>query len=1121
MKKSVISLIIFFAILTGILFTTKNSFSQSAAVFGQNKVQYKTFHWKYLKTKHFDVYFYQGGRKLAEFTAHVAEKSLKNMSENLDYNISNRIPLVVFNSHNDFQQNNVVDEYLPEGVGGVTELFKNRINVPFEGDYEKFRHVIHHELLHAFMNDMFYGGTIQNIVSRNISLSFPLWFSEGMAEVQSLYGLDKQTDMFMRDAIINNNVPPLEYIGGYFSYRGGQSFFSFLIDTYGEDKLGKLMNNIKAYGDVDAGFVETYKLSLEQLGEKWMIYLKKTYWPDLKTREVVKDFATQLTFHEKDGGFYNVAPEISPDGEKFAFISNMDDQFGVYIAKTKNGEILDQVVSGYTSTDFEELHILTPGLSWSPDGKKLALSAKAGDKDVIYIIDIKTEEKKTLPLSFDLISYLKWSPVGNKIAFIGSKAEESNLYMYDLYTKKLERLTNDVFSDANPTWALDGKSLFFTSDRGDYTDQNNMPDDINMWEYDFSNTDYYRIDITTKEIFRLSNTKNSKESYGQISSDGKKVLYVSDRNGISNIYMRMVDSTGKIIDRPITNSLSPVEQISLSRDGKKLLFVSLNKGGYDIFSIDNPLEIDLGMDELEPTEFVLKIDDYAEKMGKEIYSKEGVFKDQIKLDSITIKTSDTSSLVISDSVGVTDSTATDIFNETKVQGESSVEITEETKITEKDSLEKETETFKLTETKSDSGKLYGDDIKISFEDSESKIKNENNTKDSLYSLNQNFRIEDNKNPDGSYKVKDYKIRFTPDLVFGNASYASFYGVQGVAQIALSDMLGDHRIYIQTSLVIDLKNSDYAVAYYNLANRIDYGFQLFHTARFITYGNGFYNFLYRYRTIGGSVVGAYPISRFNRFDASLGLQYISRENLDIASEPTTSETILIPSVSYVHDNTSYGPYFNFPVSGTKYNVTVMGSPKFGADGLGFTSILGDFRSYFKLTEDYTFAARFSGGVSFGANPMQFFIGGTDNWINYEYANYNLPVSSIEDYAFLSPGLPLRGYDYDQMAGSKYYILNMEMRFPLFKYLIFGALPLGFANIEGVTFLDMGTAFNDFNTVNLFKNVNGSSQTKDLLIGTGLGARANLFGFPFKFDVAWNYNLDKFSSPKYYISLGYDF
>lgn len=1109
MIKNKIFLITLFALLI-VYSSHNNTFSQSAAVFGQNKVQYKEFDWKYLKTKHFDVYFSQGGEKLAEFAAHVMESSLANLTDNIDYNISNRIPVIIYNSHNDFQQNNVVDEYLPEGVGGVTELFKNRINIPFEGDYEKFRHVIHHELLHAFMNDMFYGGTLQNIISKNISLNFPIWFNEGMAEVQSLYGLDKATDMFMRDATINNYVPPLEYINGYFSYRGGQSFFAYLADTYGEDKIGILMNNIKSFGDVDMGFRETFKLSLEQLDEKWQAYLKKTYWPDLKIRDEVKDFAKQLTNHERDGGSYNVAPVISPDGQKFAFISNQDDLFDVFIAKTKNGEIIDKVISGNNSTDFEELHILTPGLSWSPDGRKLAISVKAGASDVIYIVDVKSGDKNALPLKFDGIFYVSWSPIENKLAFIGNKGEKSDLYLYDLNTKKLEALTNDIFSDANPTWAVDGKSIFFTSDRGDYIEGQKIPKDFKMWEYDYSNTDYYRIELSSKEITRLSSTKDTKEGYGQISADGKKILYVSDKNGINNIYLREADSSGKIIDRPITNSISPIDQISMSRDGKKLLFVSLHKGGYDIFSLDNPLERDIGMDELVPTDLVLKMNEYAEKFGKNTKSTATDSNIVLKKDSVENKKN--ASITVSDSLlnEVSDTSgAASVLNENSITDS-------EKELTDKSDSVKLT-ISKLTEVKKDSSKFYGDDVKISFDELPKNSMPAGINKDSSYIDNMNFRIADNINPDGSFKVKKYKIKFTPDLVYGNASYATFYGVQGVAQIALSDMLGDHRIYIQTSLVIDLKNSDYAVAYYNLAHRIDYGFQLYHTARFVTYGNGYLDFLYRYRTIGGSVNGAYPISRFKRFDGTLSVQNISRENLDITTEPLTRKTLLVPSLSFIHDNTLYG--YTAPVSGTRYNFTVMGSPKFGTEGIGFTSFLADIRNYIKLGDDYTFATRLSGGASFGPNPMQFFIGGTDNWINYEYANYNLPVATIEDYAFLSPGLPLRGFDYDQQAGSKYYILNMELRFPLFRYLIFGALPLGFANIEGVAFLDAGTAWNDKST--LFKNVNGSIQTDNLLMGTGLGARANLMGFPFKFDVAWNYNLNKFSSPKYYISLGYDF
>ncbi|MBV6478367.1 MAG: Protein TolB [Ignavibacteria bacterium] len=1070
--------------------------------FGQNKVQYKVFDWKYLQTKHFDIYFSQGGKYLAEFTAYEAEKALKNLSDNIDYRISNRIPIIVYNSHNDFQQNNVIDEYMTEGVGGVTELFKNRINVPFEGDYEKFRHVIHHELVHAYMNDMYYGGSIQNIISRNISLQFPLWFSEGMAEVQSNYGLNEQTDMFMRDAAINNYVPDLDYMGGYFAYRGGQSFFSFLADVYGEDKIGILMNNIRAFSDVEQGFAETYKMNLSQLNEKWHSYLKKTYWPDLKIREDVRDFAKQLTDHERDGGSYNVAPAISPDGSLFAYISNRDDLFDVFIAKTRNGEIVKKLIEGNNSSDFEELHILTPGLSWSPNGRQIAISVKSGDHDAIYVIDVNSEDKVELPVSFDAINFLSWSPVGNKIAFVGNTRERSDLFYYDLTKKKLVRLTDDIFSDLNPAWTLDGKSIAFTSDRGAYVNPAEIPTDLKMWEYDYSNSDYYRINIETREITRLSDSRDSKESYAQVSQDGKKVLYVSDKNGINNIYMRETDSAGNRTDRPITNSMNPIDQITMSRDGSKLLFIALNKGGYDIFSMDNPLEKKLEEKELVLTDYKKKKNEYESKFGWTINSPK---KDTsaLSVDSLIKKDKE-----VNENLTESDSTKA---------GSNSVPDTIDTSLNDTLSLSEEQSISGLNESNEDTAKYYGDDVKISFDLPELKLKPD---KDSSYDFNENFSLAGNTNPDGSYKINKYKIKFTPDLVYGNASYQSFYGLQGVAQIVLSDMLGDHRIYIQTSLVIDLKNSDYSVSYFYLPKRIDYGFQLYHTARFLTYGYRFQEYLYRYRTIGGNISASYPISRFKRIDGNISIQHISRENLDLAAEPITRKTLLVPSFSLIHDNTIFG--YTAPISGTRYYLTFMGSPKLHDEGIGFASILTDFRHYIKLGDDYTFVTRFAGGGSIGPNPQRFFIGGTENWINREYENYNIPISNIEEYAFSFPGFPLRGYNYDRMSGSKYGILNLEMRFPLFKYLILGALPLGFANIEGVTFLDAGTAWSDNEALKfIHKDENGNVTTNDLLLGTGFGARTNFLGFPIMFDIAWRYNLDKFSEPKYYISFGYDF
>ena len=149
-----INLLIFSILIPNILF----------AQFGKNRVQYRDHEWRYIQSKHFDIYFSEDGEDAAEFTAQAAEQALEDIQGKLDYQINNRIALIVYNSHNEFQETNTADSYLSQGVGGFTEPFKNRVVFPFEGSYSKFKHVIRHELVHAIMRDMLYGGTIQNII---------------------------------------------------------------------------------------------------------------------------------------------------------------------------------------------------------------------------------------------------------------------------------------------------------------------------------------------------------------------------------------------------------------------------------------------------------------------------------------------------------------------------------------------------------------------------------------------------------------------------------------------------------------------------------------------------------------------------------------------------------------------------------------------------------------------------------------------------------------------------------------------------------------------------------------------------------------------------------------------
>ena len=307
----------------------------------------------------------------------------------------------------------------------------------------------------------------------------------------------------------------------------------------------------------------------------------------------------------------------------------------------------------------------------------------------------------------------------------------------------------------------------------------------------------------------------------------------------------------------------------------------------------------------------------------------------------------------------------------------------------------------------------------------------------------------------------------------------------------------------------------------MPNLIDYGIQGYHSARFLYLYDQDNNLsLYRFRTYGIGGSASYPLDKFNRIEGSLTWMNLLRENLEYTTSPNQTRSLILPSLSYVHDNTLWG--YTSPNNGSRYTVNAIISPKLGSNALDFQTYTFDYRAYTKFWRDYVFVSRFAGGGSFGKNAQKFFIGGTEGWINREFENNELPIHDVEDYAFLSPVLPLRGYNYNIKNGTKFGLVNLELRYPFIRYLVTGGLPIAFQNITGATFLDIGSSWTKDNTYKAFtKDKNGNTITLDLLFGTGFGVRLFIFGLPLKIDVAWSYDLNGFSLPKYYFSLGGDF
>ncbi|MBM3447955.1 MAG: hypothetical protein FJX90_02475, partial [Bacteroidetes bacterium] len=97
-------------------------------------MQYKFFEWFSLEADHFDVFYYTGGKNLAEHTFQFSEQEYTRLKKFYNVNFDDRIQVLVFNKHSDFRQSNLgqgTDENTQ--IGGTTTIQGNKMFVYYEG----------------------------------------------------------------------------------------------------------------------------------------------------------------------------------------------------------------------------------------------------------------------------------------------------------------------------------------------------------------------------------------------------------------------------------------------------------------------------------------------------------------------------------------------------------------------------------------------------------------------------------------------------------------------------------------------------------------------------------------------------------------------------------------------------------------------------------------------------------------------------------------------------------------------------------------------------------------------------------------------------------------------------
>ncbi len=430
--------------------------------FGQNKIQYRDFDWHVLQGEHVDVYYYPAAESIARMALAYAEKSYDTLSTRFNHVIETRIPLIVYASHSDFEQTNILPFVPPEGILGVTEFMKRRVTLPFRGSYAEFRHTLRHELVHVFQLSL--ASRLALIHPRTRGAALPLWWTEGMAEFLSS-PQETRDDMVMRDLTMRSGLPSvsqLNLVGSAIVYPIGGDLHRFLARHYGEWRLNLMYETAWKYESFDQALHGVYGVTAERLTEEWHYELRRRYFP---TVAALKPLG--LTAREVAPQALKAIPlDLRGSRHEVAFMSPRSGYTNIY-RKPIDGVAEEQVmVKGERSPEFESLHPFSSRLD-SREGI-LIFSTKHADRDALVLWDID-RNRVVGRYQFDsLVGIMSpaWSPGGDRIAFSGlSRSGISDLYLLELRNGALARVTDDPYEDLDPTWIGDGGSLVFASDR--------------------------------------------------------------------------------------------------------------------------------------------------------------------------------------------------------------------------------------------------------------------------------------------------------------------------------------------------------------------------------------------------------------------------------------------------------------------------------------------------------------------------------------------------------------------------------------------------------------------------------------------------------------------------------
>ena len=556
--------------------------------YGKNRIRYNDFKWKIYTTDHFEIYYYPDVEPQLERVTSYAESAYQQVSSDLKHDLAFKVPLVLYKTQSEFQQQNIEPGELPEGVLAFAEPYRDRMVLPIDEPSDALYRLITHELTHIFEFD---------IIPRSLlRRGLPLWVDEGLSDYMTGYWQPFDL-MSVRDAAIADIVPSMsdfqgvQFADGRLPYNLGHAAFDFIESRWGKEGLRQFLFALRkaVIGGGESAYEEAFKLKPEEFDEQFEKYLKDRFKP-FRDKERPVDYGRDLA-PKRGKSKYTVVVSIepSPSGDLMAVAAGngKDQELDIILMSTKDGKVIRNLTDGFNKDRGYE-YISTPGgfrnnavswMSWAPAGDRVGYFVRTEKYKTLILQNVVTRkiEKRIAVKSVDGPESPDISPDGSEVAFAGLRGAIGDIFIVNIDSGEIRNVTNDQFGDFAPTFSPDGKSLIYLARIS-------------------GNDKLFRLDLTSGTKTQL--TFGTHDDGGAQFVDADTIVFPSTavdpnqpidpevaRNGnIYNIWtLNLRSGELKQFTDTLTGNVSPI----VLRDQKppKIAFVTYYKGEYGIHTL--------------------------------------------------------------------------------------------------------------------------------------------------------------------------------------------------------------------------------------------------------------------------------------------------------------------------------------------------------------------------------------------------------------------------------------------------------------------------------------------------------------------------------------------------------